>query len=263
MTTVDSHAHVFHRGLPLTPGRRYTPDYDATWHDYLDVLDAHGVGKALLVQPSFLGTDNTYLLETLRERPDRFRGVIVVDTGHPTAAAGAAPAMHDAGVRGIRLNLVGTATTAPSGPGWDTLANRMADLGWHLEVQASGEQWDTLAPHLRRWPSPVVIDHVGLPQGQEDPQWKRVLDLATLPHVWIKLSGFYRSPAGAATTAARQIKDNAGVERLLWGSDWPWTRYERDRRYDQLLHEPATVLDTPADIERVRNHNPARLLDWH
>ena len=69
ITAIDSHAHVFVRGLPLAPQRRHAPDYDATPADFGALLDAHGVSHALLVQPSFLGTDNRFLLDAIRARP--------------------------------------------------------------------------------------------------------------------------------------------------------------------------------------------------
>ena len=58
MTGIDTHAHVFARGLTLAEGRRYAPDYDAPVEDYLRRLDENGLSHGVLVQPSFLGTDS-------------------------------------------------------------------------------------------------------------------------------------------------------------------------------------------------------------
>lgn len=54
ITAIDTHAHVFERGLPLADARRYAPTYDAPLPAYLAQLDAHGVSHGVLVQPSFL-----------------------------------------------------------------------------------------------------------------------------------------------------------------------------------------------------------------
>src|SRR5947209_4548412 len=75
---VDSHAHVFAQGLRLAHSHRYAPGYDATLDAYLRILDAHDIEHGVLVQPSFLGTDNGYLLEALAREPRRLRGVAVV-----------------------------------------------------------------------------------------------------------------------------------------------------------------------------------------
>nr|CUV26796.1 protein of unknown function [Ralstonia solanacearum] len=39
--------------------------YDATLPAYLAQLDAHGLSHGVLIQPSFLGVDNSYLLAAL------------------------------------------------------------------------------------------------------------------------------------------------------------------------------------------------------
>ena len=75
---IDGHAHVFNRALPMEPIRRYTPDRDATVIEYLAHLDEHGFTHGVLVQPSFLGYDNSHLLDALRRHPERLRGVAVV-----------------------------------------------------------------------------------------------------------------------------------------------------------------------------------------
>src|ERR1700704_4906010 len=72
---IDAHAHVFVRGLKLAMDARYAPDYDASWETLLSLAAANGVGRAVILQPSFLGFDNSYLLGALRARPDGFRGV--------------------------------------------------------------------------------------------------------------------------------------------------------------------------------------------
>jgi predicted TIM-barrel fold metal-dependent hydrolase len=84
LPTIDTHAHVFHRELKLAPGRRYAPDYDAPLSLYLDQLDHNGITNGVLVQPSFLGTDNSYLVDCLKQTKGRLRGIAVVD---PTVSA--------------------------------------------------------------------------------------------------------------------------------------------------------------------------------
>jgi hypothetical protein len=83
LATVDTHAHIFQRGLKLASSVRYVPDYDAPLADYLRQLDANGLAKGVLVQPSFLGTDNSYLIAALRQQPVRLRGIVVVDPRFP------------------------------------------------------------------------------------------------------------------------------------------------------------------------------------
>ena len=112
---VDGHAHVFLKDMPLAGTRRYAPSHDATPADYLGLLDAHRVTHGVLVQPSFLGTDNGFLAQALAASAGRLRGVAVVAPG---VAQEELAALDAAGVRGMRLNLIGLPTPDLRAPGW-------------------------------------------------------------------------------------------------------------------------------------------------
>jgi predicted TIM-barrel fold metal-dependent hydrolase len=255
---VDTHAHVFVRPLAAAAQARYLPDYDASPEDYLARLDAHGLDGGLLVQPSFLGTDNSFLLRCLARYPDRLRGVLVVE---PASAAGGGEAGLDVvGVVGVRLNLIGRAAPDLTAPGWRALGAALAARGQHLEVQARGAQWLALGPALARWPGAVVLDHLGLPGGSAEVD-RAVLELAAAGHVWTKLSAPYRTARGAAAATARRLVERGGVSRLLWGSDWPWTGFEGRHDYGACLDWAAGLLGAGA-LGAVLVDNPRRLLGW-
>jgi len=79
------------------PDRRRAPaSYDATPEDYRQMLGANGMTQGVLIQPSFLGTDNSCLVAALRKYPDRFREIAVVE---PTIAGAELQQLQDAGVR--------------------------------------------------------------------------------------------------------------------------------------------------------------------
>ncbi|QYN37057.1 amidohydrolase family protein [Pseudonocardia sp. DSM 110487] len=253
MPLVDTHVHAFAAGLAMAPARRYTPATAAPLDDLLSVLDAAGVARALLVQPSFLADDHAYLLECLARHPDRLRGVAsLLDPGVALAHYGA---WHDAGVRGVRLNLAGLPT--PDLSRWRDLARVMAELGWHLEVHATGEQWADLRPGLERWPGTVVLDHLG--RAADPLAQSHVVALARLDHVWVKASAPYRTPDGWAADTAARILDATGGRRVLWGSDWPFTQHEGATSYPDLVEWAVDVLGPAADLV---DGNAARLLGW-
>lgn len=251
---VDTHAHVFERGLPLAAGHRYVPQADAPLPAYLAHLDAHGLSHGVLVQPSFLGTDNRYLLRALGQSPARLRGVAVVDPGFDAAALAA---LRDAGVVGMRLNLIGQADPPLGQAPWQGLLERAAALDWHVEIHAEARRLETLVPAVVHAGCRVVVDHFGRPEAPSD--LRDVARLAAGGQVWVKLSAPYRNwadPAGPARDATRILMDAYGPARLMWGSDWPHTQYEHAADYglsrrwlDQWLDDEAvrrTVLaDTP------------------
>ncbi|EGH43368.1 amidohydrolase 2, partial [Pseudomonas syringae pv. pisi str. 1704B] len=117
--------------MSLASGRRYSPDYDATVHAYLANLSEHGLSHGVLIQPSFLGTDNRFLLDALAQAPDRLRGVAGGRHGHQSRCVAAYGRL---GIVGIRLNLIGRPLPDFAAPEWKTLFKHIWTLGWHVEL---------------------------------------------------------------------------------------------------------------------------------
>ncbi len=257
----DAHVHVFVRGAELralAPDRRYTPCRDAPLADLLALTAGHGISRAVLVQPSFLGTDNSQLLSALAMAPERLRGVAVVEETAPTHTLAA---MRNAGVAGHRLNLIGRPAPDLGQPGARAFLERLRIAGWHVEVQVEGARLSAVLPPLLAAGLPVVVDHFGLPGhpfDAGDATWRALAAAAQDGDVFVKLSGGYRFGATDLRPYVHHLLELLGAERLLWGSDWPWTRFEEGRSYRAALHE---VLDAVAAGDRaaILRTTPARL----
>jgi predicted TIM-barrel fold metal-dependent hydrolase len=266
VAAVDSHAHVFKRGLPLADARRYAPDYDATPEDYGKVLDANGISHAVLVQPSFLGTDNSYLVDALR-RYSRFRGIAVVE---PTISADALRALDEAGVVGVRLNLIGAPDPQVNADPWPTHLKQLAALGWQVEVQAEARRWPALLGPLLDSGVNVVADHFGKPDpalGVDDPGFRYLLTAGQSRRLWVKLSGAYRNGDGnigerIARAAIPLFRDNLGIDRLVWGSDWPHTQFESVADYAAIRASLDTWLPDPQERRTVLVNAPVGLFKF-
>jgi predicted TIM-barrel fold metal-dependent hydrolase len=265
LATVDTHAHIFQRGLKLANVRRYAPDYDATLGDYLDLMDRHGIARGVLVQPSFLGTDNSFMLAGLRDAPGRLRGIAVVDPDTPSIEL---KRMNAAGVVGIRLNLVGGASVPDlSSAPWRTLLKRVADLGWQVEVHREARDLPQILPSLLNAGVNVVVDHFGRPApalGVNDPGFRFLLDAGASRRIWVKLSATYRNGADGAgektALAAIPLLRNAfGMERLMWGSDWPHTQFEKSMDYDRARKALDIWLPNPDERKVVLVDTPTSL----
>ncbi|WP_063982421.1 amidohydrolase [Bradyrhizobium sp.] len=263
LPTIDTHAHVFHRGLKLAPGRRYAPDYDAPLALYLEQLDRNGMSNGVLVQPSFLGADNSYLVESLKTSGGRLRGIAVVD---PSVTADELRALDRAGVVGIRLNLVGQPLPDLAAGEWKALLGNVKSMGWQVELQRNASDLAVLAPQLLDHGVTVVLDHYALPDpklGVADPGFQSVLKLGATRNVWVKISAPYRNGASGESFAKEAyplLRKAYGLDRLLWGSDWPHTQFEASQAYaknrqflDALIvddSERARVLASPHQLFR-------------
>ncbi|OZI21361.1 hydrolase [Bordetella genomosp. 9] len=259
----DCHAHVlgpFDR-YPVVRDRAYTPA-EHTPGAYADLLRTLGLAHGVLVQPSVYGTDNSLLVDALRSRGSAWRGVAVLDAGVDDATIAA---LHDAGVRGFRINLL-----FPGGPGLEALertAARVAAYGWHAQLLVDLRTLPDIAPRLDRLPIPVVLDHMGHFPAELGTGWagfRMLLRRLEAGRTYVKLSGSYRlSPReghvdDVAPIAGALIR--AAPDRLVWGSDWPHVglfRYMPDTA--ALLDGLSAWCPDEATVRRILVENPRKL----
>jgi predicted TIM-barrel fold metal-dependent hydrolase len=240
---IDAHAHVFSRELDLTTARRYTPDYDATLALYLDNLREHGLSHGVLVQPSFLGTDNSYLLAALQQAPEQLRGVVVVERDISRERLNE---MDRQGVVGARLNLMGKALPDFSEPAWRSFFAHLVELDWHVELHRQVEDLPALIRGLMPFGIKIVVDHFGRPDarlGVDQPGFGELLELGLNGQVWMKVSGIYRLGGSEqqnlnfAREALPLLEQSFGSRRLVWGSDWPHTQHEDSVSYGSVVQQ--------------------------
>jgi predicted TIM-barrel fold metal-dependent hydrolase len=272
VTGMDSHAHVFTQDLPLAPGRRYAPAYDAPLERYRAMLAGIGMSHGVLIQPSFLGFDNRYLLACLDAHPQQLRGVVMAD---PVNALGYIDDWHARGVVGIRANLIGAPLPDFTDQRWTALLSRMVALDWHLEMQIDAGRLFQVTPALLASGVRIVIDHFGRfdpALGTSDPGFGYLLLLGQTRRVWVKVSAGYRvsakpgNPEATFATSANawsELLSAFGTERLLWGSDWPHTQFEHvcdpqralgdlHRLVTDAAHRRAVLIDTPTELFHFR-----------
>lgn len=219
----DCHVHVYDDRHPADPQAKLRPP-NASVTQYRAIQRRMGTTRVVLVTPSTYGTNNAPLLDGLRELGAAGRGVAVI-VGDETDAA--LRQLHAAGVRGVRINLSlghthGEAAIAH-------LADRVAPLGWHLQLLMPAEQLVRLAPMLRRLPTDIVFDHfarIAPRRFEAEPAHAVLLDLLSRGRAWIKVSGGYlvspsRSTDDPALPALARSFIAAAPNRVVWGSDWP------------------------------------------
>jgi 2-pyrone-4,6-dicarboxylate lactonase len=278
----DCHMHVFgpYARFPLAAERAYTvPEAPLAEHERMKSIV--GLERTVLVQASGHGTDNRALLAALAQLGPRGRAVAVVEPGTPQREM---ESLHAAGVRGLRLNFQ-TLRERYAGGTAQWLAKfeaLVAPLGWHLQLFCGADLLAELEPLLAKSKTPIVIDHMGLPDaaaGIGQPGFQAMLRLLRAKNIWVKVAG-----ADRITRSTGKLRDAipfiaalaaAAPERVVWGSDWPNVGFHqskaahgnailpfRDLDAGELLDVLIEAVPDTTSRRAILSDNPQRLYDF-
>ena len=222
----DAHVHVFgpHKIFPFAPDRPFTPA-DAPKEKLFAMHARMGIEHCVIVQSTCHGFDNAVVADAIAAKNGAYCGVALA----PTTVGDAELRRLDAlGFCGVRFNFMKHLGKAVQMEEVIALGDRLADLGWHLQVHFESSLIEELAPWLKRSAVPVVIDHMGRVDaslGIDQPAFRALLELMRDERFRIKVSGPERIsrrplPWEDAIPFARKLVAEFG-DRTLWGSDWP------------------------------------------
>ena len=274
MTIIDAHSHLWLRqnttwngqvirslknGRSIFLGEEvqmippFIIDGQNTAEVFLSNMDYAQVGAAVVVQEFIDGLQNDYLADVQRRFPDRFLVCGMADYLHPGFLEQARSLM-DQGFKGLAI------------PGHRLLGQRLNE-GEMLQMFREMEQRNVFlsitlsdgmqqveelgeviaaCPQLR-----IAIGHLGManpPQSApwENEAWRQQILLARHPNVYMESGGitwlynaeFY--PFANAVRAIREAAALVGMEKLMWGSDYPRTITAITYRmsYDFILKSP-------------------------
>jgi predicted TIM-barrel fold metal-dependent hydrolase len=236
MNYVDAHCHIWTPDTPrypLGPGHRRANMEPASFT--VEQLQAEmqpiGVARVVLIQMSFYGYDNSYMLDAIEKFPKLFRGVAVIeqDQGDPTAQM---LSLKKRGCIGFRIY--------PKDRQFDSwLASETMQAMWRVGAKERLNMCCLMDPNglpaldrmCRQYPeTPVVIDHmcrIGVTGEVPPADLKALCDMARHPQLTVKVSAFYAlgkkaPPYTDLGPMVRQLLDAYGPQRLMWASDGPY-----------------------------------------
>lgn len=241
---IDAHVHVWtndFRRYPLSSGFAPESMAPATYlpEDILREARPSGVQRILLIQMSYYGFDNSYLLYVLRSQPNVFRGVAIVDwnSSDPDRTM---LEMATHGVRGFRIY---PGKLNPHEwlelPGMQRMFRCAAEHKLSLCPLIDPRALDAIAQQcVKHAETPVVIDHlarIGASGPVRDTDVDQLCALSKQRNVKVKVSAFYalgnkKPPHDDLVPLIRRVYDAYGPSRLMWASDCPFQtlseRYE-------------------------------------
>jgi 2-pyrone-4,6-dicarboxylate lactonase len=224
---VDTHTHIFGPAAqyPFADKRPYSPP-DASLEMFRALHHTIGVERAVIVNATVHGTDNRVVTDAIATSGGNYKGVANINAGMSDAELAA---LGKAGITGCRFAFLRRLGGVGDIKQFRALVDRVADIGWHVDIYLEAGTIQEFAPILKALPVTYVIDHMGTisaARGIDDAEFKALLDLqASDDKCWIKITGPERASAtGApfhdAVPFARRLIENA-PDRVIWGTDWP------------------------------------------
>lgn len=271
--TIDGEDHYIQWMPPTLWDTSSSPEYIVTQMDYV------GVDRAVLQHDRIYGRLDDFLSQCVQKFPGRFVALAQVDewrAGEPDQIERLRHEVTDLGFGGLYFSTGGFVHTDFSNnindPEFEPLWQAVADLGVPIHWYAGeyrrniteayfGEIDDMVTWAMNHPEIPCVLTH-GLNQistlrGHPDrfKLPKNIIDLLKLPNWHIELmlhimNSDYQFPPynPELREVVRQLVDEVGAERLVWGSDMP--ACERTVTYAQSLFLFQTQCDFLSNQDR-------------
>jgi predicted TIM-barrel fold metal-dependent hydrolase len=264
----DAHCHIFGPAakFPFAADRAYTPP-DSGIDDFLVLQERLGLSRAVFVQASCHGTDNSAMVDAITIGKGRFAGVAMIDDTFTEAEIGA---LHDVGVRGTRFNFVAHLGGAPEMDEFWSIVHRVAKFSWHIVLHFDAKDLPSYAKMLDEMPVPYIIDHmarVDATAGLDQEPFQQLLALMEDERAWVKISGAERLTAGGTppyddVVPFAQALIAKAPDRILWGTDWPHPNVRSMADDGDLVDFLALAAPDEATRTQILVRNPETLYDF-
>jgi predicted TIM-barrel fold metal-dependent hydrolase len=232
---IDAHVHVWTPDVtkyPLAPGRKVEEMQPPSFTPEELFANARpcGVSRITLIQMSFYGFDNSYMLDSIKRFPGVFAGVAVIDEENKPADT--MRSLKPQKVRGFRI-APGKRPVATwlNGPGMAAMWRCGAEEGMAMCHLINPDSLPHVDRMCEKYPdTPVVIDHfarIGVDGVIRDSDLDALCKLARHKKTAVKVSAFYalgkkKAPYTDLGPMIRRLLDAFGPERLMWATDCPY-----------------------------------------
>ena len=247
---IDTHIHLYDtnrsQGVdwpPVTDKVLYRP---VLTEDFDKVADREGIASTVIVEASSRVEDNQWMLDLVKENPDRYLALVGnLPIGTDEFAGLIDRFSKDSRFVGLRMR------DRPGGDAfftdavWRDLAI-LEEKGLSLDVLINNFSIDEVTEVAKRLPDlKIMINHLGGLNISNDPfdeKWKEAMEKAALhENVYCKISGIFQRAGVNPTPKNRSfyspvfkvVFDAFGEERIVYGSNWPVT--DRGGSYAEQL----------------------------
>ena len=238
MKYIDAHVHVWTPDTahyPLAPGYKKEEMKPASFtpEELFKHTKPAGVDRINLIQMSFYGFDNTYMLDMIKLYPDVFVGTAVIDPH----ADDPARQMTDLAKKGVRAFRIHPRLSKQPADKWlrpegyvkmfAAAAKNNQALSCLIDVDGLPEVDRMCKDHSD---TPLIIDHlarIGVDGTIRDNDVDALCALAKHKKLMVKVGAFYalgkkKAPYDDLAPLIKIVVKAFGPERCMWESDCPF-----------------------------------------
>ena len=242
MIIIDAHAHLWKKQqgkvngkdvFPVGDGKSnfggeirqmmppYMNDDENTVERFIANMNYAGVSGAVITQEEIDGNQDSYLLTTKEKYTDRIKICSLYEEGKPFATDG---------FDGIKL-CAGRLPTQDLTKHYKVFETALKNnMFISIDLADGDAQTKSLLELIKQYPDlRIAIGHFGMVTREN---WTQQIKLAREKNVFIESGGItwlFNSEFYPYPTAIKSIKEAAeicGIEKLMWGSDYPRTMVE-------------------------------------
>ena len=242
MMIIDAHAHLWKKQqgkvngkdvFPVGDGKSnfggeirqmmppYMNDDENTFERFIANMNYAGVSGAVITQEEIDGNQDSYLLNAKKAFPDRFKICSLYEEGKPFLTDG---------FDGIKL-CAGRLATQDLTKHYKVFETALKnDMFISIDLADGDAQTKSLLELIKQYPDlRIAIGHFGMVTREN---WLEQIKLAREKNVFVESGGItwlYNNEFYPYPTAIKSIKEAAdicGIEKLMWGSDYPRTMVE-------------------------------------
>lgn len=235
---IDAHSHIWTPDLAKYPlqgdqtvadlkPRSFTPE------ELMAVAAPHGVTKVVLIQHNiYHGTDNTYIIDTIRNEPEKYSGVARVNVRQADPVQ-RMKQLRNLGIRGLRIlpGDPGGKLTWKESMGMNALWKASSEIGVAMCPLINPRDLPMVKEMCQKYPeTTVVIDHfarIGIDGKIREADLTMLVGFSKFPNVNVKISAYYalgkkQPPHTELLPMIRRLAESFGTNRLMWASDCPY-----------------------------------------
>jgi predicted TIM-barrel fold metal-dependent hydrolase len=249
----DCHTHIVGdpAKFPFADPRPYTPE-GASVAEMRSLHRALHTDRVVIVQASFYGTDNSCLLDAIKQLGRNARGIAAI---RDTTSNAELDDLHRRGIRGIRTRLDGSGSDPEVlRQQFKAAVERIRDRPWHVElVTTQLSQIEAIKDEVMASPVPVSID-LGSQSalGAHQPGFDAFLSLVHAGKTYVNVAGPYgvakQEPEYPDVAPSVKALIAANPQRITWGTNWPHVSRLAGKKVTEIT--PGLPVDDALDFNR-------------